>query len=64
MTQKELALKTGIRAATINALYHEQSAEISLENLDKLCEALDCTVEDILEYIPNSEYIKYHKDKK
>ncbi len=47
-TQSDLARKTGIRAATINELYHEMVERVNLEHLDLICEALDCDVSDIL----------------
>lgn len=48
LTQADLARMTGIRASTINDLYHEIASRINLEHLDLLCEALDCDVSDLL----------------
>lgn len=53
MTQAELSRITGIRPSTINDIYNEWCERINLEHLDRICEALDCEVTDILEYIPN-----------
>ncbi len=61
MTQIELSKKTGIRPATINELYNEKIERINLEYLSKICEALDCQVEDLLQYIPDEEYYKYRR---
>ena len=47
-TQARLAQETGIRAATINEMYHEMTDNISLEKLDKICRALNCEVGGIL----------------
>lgn len=55
MTQKNLSELTKIRPNTISALYHEEAKEISFANLNALCRALDCRVEDILEYIPDTD---------
>lgn len=52
-TQADLARKTGIRANTINDLYHEMSDRISLEQLDLICEALDIELFDLIERTPN-----------
>ena len=52
-TQKDLAVKTGIRAATINEYYHELTDRINLEHFDKICDALDCDLDEILVRIPN-----------
>lgn len=47
-TQATLARKTGIRAATICELYNEMTSRVNLEQLDKICEVLDCDLCDIL----------------
>lgn len=47
-TQARLAQETGIRAATINEMYHEMTDTISLDKLDRICKALGCNVGDIL----------------
>lgn len=53
ITQAELIRRTGIRAETVGDLYHELAERISFENLDLICEALNCKVTDLIEYIPN-----------
>ena len=58
MTQKELADKTQIRAATINEMYHELVERVNLDYLSRICEVLDCEVEDILQYIPDDQFKK------
>ena len=55
ITQSELAKMTGIRPSTINDWYHEIIPRINVDHLDKICEALDCTIPDLIEYIPNSK---------
>ena len=54
-TQADLARRTGIRANTINDLYHEIAERVSLEHLDKICDVLGCDLSDLLERIPNKE---------
>jgi putative transcriptional regulator len=58
ITQAELARKTKIRPTTICAIYNETIDRINLEHLSKICEALHCEVEDLLQYIPDDEYYK------
>lgn len=53
VTQSELAKATGIRANTINDLYHDVAERVSLEHLDKICEALECSLSEIVEFTPN-----------
>ena len=52
-TQKDLATVTGIRPSTINEWYHEIVSRLNVEHIDKICEALDCNLSDLIEYIPN-----------
>lgn len=53
MTQSELARATGIRSQTINEMYHDFSDRVNLDDFDLICEALDCTLSDLLIYEPN-----------
>ena len=52
-TQADLARKTGIRPSTINELYHEICDRVNLDHLDRICEALECDLTDILVRIPD-----------
>ncbi|MCM1275440.1 MAG: helix-turn-helix transcriptional regulator [Lachnospiraceae bacterium] len=54
ITQSELAEATGIRPNTISDLYHNVAERVSLEHLDKICEALHCDLSEIVEYSPNA----------
>lgn len=54
-TQADLARKTGIRPTTIGELYHELVERVNLEHLDKICEALDCDIAELIEYVPNGK---------
>lgn len=54
-TQKKLADVTGIRPSTINEWYHEIIPRLNIEHIDKICEALNCNITDLLEYIPNEQ---------
>ncbi len=52
MSQAELARKTGIRPNTIGEIYNELIERINLDHLDKICAVLNCSVSDLIEYIP------------
>lgn len=54
ITQSELSKVTGIRSNTINDLYHGVAERVSLEHLNKICEALNCDLSEILEYSTNA----------
>ena len=53
-TQADLARKTGIRPNTITDLYHEMADRVSLEQIDLICEALNCDLSELLVCVPNS----------
>ncbi|HBG49753.1 MAG TPA: Cro/Cl family transcriptional regulator [Cyanobacteria bacterium UBA9971] len=49
----ELQKMTGLSHTTIISLYYARSKNISFETIDKLCEALECNIQELFEYIPN-----------
>lgn len=51
MTQIELSKRTGIRPNTISSLYSEKVKRIEITQIEALCKALHCKVEDIFEYV-------------
>ena len=55
MSQAALARITGIRPSTISDLYNEMAERVGFEQLDKICEALECPLTDIVDYIPNNK---------
>lgn len=54
MPQAELARMTGIRPNTINEMYHGAAERVSLDQLDRICEALGCGLEELMERVPNT----------
>lgn len=52
-TQLRLSQETGIRPTTISNLYNDVAEQIGFDQLDRICEALNCTLYDLLEYTPN-----------
>ncbi len=46
----ELHRLTGISANTLSRLYNEKTNMISFHTIEKICEALDCSVGELLEY--------------
>lgn len=53
MSQKKLAELTGIRANTISEWYNEITISLKVEHIDRICEVLNCSVEELIEYIPD-----------
>ena len=54
LTQNDLAQMTGIRPTTIGEMYHEIIQRVNIDHVDKICEALDCTITDLMEYVPKT----------
>ena len=50
MTKEDLKKATGMSSATIAKLSKNQN--INMKSLEKICEVLECNIEDIIEYIP------------
>lgn len=51
MAQTALARIIGIRPSTISDLYNEMAERVVFEQLDKICEALECPLTNIIEYV-------------
>lgn len=49
----ELQEKSGVNKNTLYAIYNNANTRIDLSVLDRICNALDCTPADILEYTRN-----------
>lgn len=45
----DVARDTGINRGTITRLYHETAVRVEFEVLDKLCEYLECGIDELLE---------------
>lgn len=52
MKSKELAAKAGISPSTL-AKMKKDGATVSSDVLMKICTALECTLDDIVEIVPN-----------
>ena len=53
MKKKELIDQTGISRTTIAKMGRDET--VSMDALGRICEALDCQLEDIVEYIPEKD---------
>lgn len=51
----KISEETGISRTTLTNLYYRRSTQISFDVLNKLCKYLDCSVEDIIEYSPDTK---------
>lgn len=51
MTQTDLCNLTGIRPGTINLYYHGYAKRLNVNDIDKICDVLNCNVNDLIEHI-------------
>ena len=58
MTNAELMEKGGFSANIITRLKRDNY--VALDSIEKICYALDCGVDDILEFIPDEKEQKRH----
>jgi putative transcriptional regulator len=49
MSRADLSKITGIRYNTINDLYYEMAISIKFEQIELICTALDCDVNDFIQ---------------
>ncbi len=56
MKMADLSKITGINKNTLSDLYYEEKVKgIRVETLEKICEALGCTVGELIEYQPDNK---------
>ncbi|MBQ6829506.1 MAG: helix-turn-helix transcriptional regulator [Clostridia bacterium] len=53
MSLGELSERVGITLANLSILKNNKAKAIRFSTLEAICEALDCRIEDVLEYRPD-----------
>ena len=53
MSLNELSDKVGITLANLSILKNNKAKAIRFSTLEAICQALDCSVSDIIEYVPD-----------
>jgi putative transcriptional regulator len=53
LKMSQLSQQTGISKNALSDLYYEKTKGIQFDTLEKICAALNCTVADLLEYVPD-----------
>lgn len=53
MSQKTLSKLTGIRPNTISEWYNEITVNLKVDHIDRICEVLECSLDELIEVIPN-----------
>ncbi len=55
MSLNELSEKVGITLANLSILKNNKAKAIRFSTLDAICKALECKVEDIIEFVEDKE---------
>ena len=53
MSLNTLSEKVGITLANLSILKNNKAKAIRFSTLEAICQALECSVEDIIEYVPD-----------
>ena len=53
----ELAEQVGITPANLSILKNNKAKAVRFSTLDALCRALDCQPADLLEYVPEEDFV-------
>ncbi len=53
MSLGQLSERVGITLANLSILKNNKAKAIRFSTLSAICEALDCKVEDVIEYVPD-----------
>ena len=51
----DVARAVGVHRNAITLLYEETAPRVDMDTIDKLCAFLDCGIQDLFEYIPESD---------
>ena len=49
----QIAEATGLSTATISKLMQGKNIDVKLSTINKLCKFFNCTLSDIIEYVPD-----------
>ena len=55
MSQTDLQHQSRLAYSTISELYHNKARRIDIGTLETLCATLDCSVADLIEYVPEKK---------
>ncbi len=53
VTMEEIAKATGIHRTTLSKIANQRGYNTTTDNLDKLCAFFDCSIDKLVEYIPD-----------
>jgi putative transcriptional regulator len=55
ITMLELSQETGINRVTLSKMVNQRGYSTVTDNLDKLCQFFGCTLDELAEFVPDTE---------
>jgi putative transcriptional regulator len=59
----EIACATGIHRTTLSRIAGQRGYNTTTDNIDKLCRYFDCSVEKLIEYVPDEQVLGVKTEK-
>ncbi|MCL2215377.1 MAG: helix-turn-helix transcriptional regulator [Defluviitaleaceae bacterium] len=56
--QSDLAKRADVRPNTVSELYNDFADRVSLDQLDRICDVLECDLSELLVYTPNTKKVR------
>ena len=56
MKVMDVARETGLHRNTVTLLYRETATRIDVDAIEKLCKLFNCSVGELLEYVPGKRH--------
>ena len=56
LSRNKLSHRAEMQKSQINAYYNNTITRLDTAVLARLCTALDCRIEDLIEFVPNNKY--------
>ena len=50
----DVARDTGLNRGTLTRMYHETAERLDVDVLERLCKYLDCSLDQLIEYVPTA----------
>lgn len=54
-TAEDIFQKTGIGKSTISTIRNNKNINISIHTMNKLCKYFNCSISELIEYVPDKE---------
>lgn len=53
LSVSKLSQETGISRTTLRPIYYQESFNVELDTLKKICDYLNCNLSELIDYVPS-----------